>query len=415
MKQGDWELLLIVQYTIPMLDNRRIFGLRRNVFFLGLVSLFNDFSAEMVYSVMPAFLTTVLGAPPIFLGFMEGFVDATASVLKIFSGWLSDKLGRRKNLAVLGYALSVSTRSVLGFVINLPQVFGLRVVDRIGKGFRDSPRDALLSESVESHELGKSFGYHRAMDTTGAILGPLGAVILLPLLHDNYRQLFFIAFGLGLLAIFSFLFVREIKTREEIRPKNPLAFTFSLRNFSHSFRLFLIALFAFGLGVMPVSLMLLKSQDVGLPVTAIPAMYLVYTIAFAIFAIPFGHVSDAVGEKKVMVGGFCAGIFAYLVLGFSTSVVGVAVGFMLFGLYSAMTDGVARAFASKLVSREQLAQGQGFLQSAVGISALLGGLVGGGIWTAYGATYAFIYGAIMMAIGLLVFVRLNGLHHLESN
>jgi MFS family permease len=281
-----WEFLV---YTYFM-DNKRIFGLHKNVFFLGLVSLFNDFSAEMVYSVMPAFLTTVLGAPPVFLGFMEGFVDAFASVLKIFSGWLSDKWGNRKWFAVIGYALSVSTRSVLALVTGLGQVFSLRVIDRLGKGLRDSPRDALLSESVESHELGKSFGYHRAMDTTGAILGPLGAVILLPLLANDYRAIFMIAFVLGILAIITFLFVREVKTRAEIIPKIPVAFTFSLAKFSSSFRLFIFAVFLFGLGVMPVSLMLLKASDVGLAVTSIPAMYLVYTISFALFAIPFGRV-----------------------------------------------------------------------------------------------------------------------------
>lgn len=397
------------------MDDRRIFGLRRNVFFLGLVSLFNDFSAEMVYSVMPAFLTTVLGAPPIFIGFMEGFVDALASVLKIFSGWLSDKLGRRKIFAVCGYALSVSTRSLLAFVGNFWQVFGLRIVDRIGKGARDAPRDALLSESVDGSELGKSFGYHRAMDTMGAILGPLGAVILLPLLTNDYRQLFLIAFVLGIFAIIAFLFVREAKTREEIRPKIPVAFTFSLRNFSHSFQLFLFAIFVFGLGVMPVSLMLLKVNDVGLPIAAIPAMYLVYTISFALFAIPFGRISDAVGEKRVIVGGFCAAIAGYLLLALATRPLLVTFGFVLFGLYSAMTDGVGRALVTKLVPHEQLAQGQGFFQSAVGISALLGGLIGGGIWTLYGAYFAFLYGAMLMAIGLIVFVRLNGLAQLRQS
>ena len=392
------------------MDDKRIFGLRRNVFFLGLVSLFNDFSAEMVYSVMPAFLTTVLGAPPIFIGFMEGFVDALASALKVFSGWLSDKIGRRKIFAVSGYALSVATRSVLALVGNFWQVFVLRIVDRVGKGFRDAPRDALLSESVASGELGRSFGYHRAMDTAGAILGPLGALLLLPLLNNDYRQLFFVAFGLGLLAIVTFFFVREVKTREEICPTVPIAFTFSLRNFSHSFRLFLVAMFLFGLGVMPVSLMLLKANDVGLPIAAIPALYLMYTISFALFAVPFGRASDAIGEKRVIVFGFCAGIVAYGLLAFAANALTVTFGFICFGLYSAMTDGVSRAFVTKLVPHEQLAQGQGFLQSAIGISSLFGGVVGGGIWTVYGAFFAFSYGVVLMLLGTIVFVRLNGLH-----
>lgn len=390
------------------MEQSRIFGLRKNVFFLGLVSLFNDFSAEMVYAVMPAFLTTVLGAPPVFLGFMEGFVDAFASVFKIFSGWLSDKVGARKRFAVSGYALAVFARSFLALVENFWQVFALRVVDRAGKGLRDSPRDALLSESVERHELGKSFGYHRAMDRAGAILGPLGAIILLPLLGGNYRQLFLIAAALGLLAVFTFLFVREVKTKEEIVPKVPVPFSFSLRDFSREFKLFLFAIFVFGLGVMPEALMLLKAKDIGLSLASIPFVYLVYTISFTLFAIPFGKISDIIGEKKVLVGGFCAAIASYAMLAFFDTAAGVVVGFVIFGLYSAMTDGIGRALTSKMVASAQLATGQGFLQSAVGISSLLGGLIGGTLWTIFGSLVAFLYGASLMIVGLLVFLRLNG-------
>ncbi len=394
--------------------NPRIFGLQRNVFFLGLVSLFNDFSAEMVYAVMPVFLTTVLGAPPVFLGFMEGFVDAFASIFKIFSGWLSDKFGMRKRFAVSGYALAVFARSFLAVVGNVWQVFSLRVIDRLGKGLRDSPRDALLSESVEAHELGKSFGYHRAMDRAGAILGPLGAIVLLPFLGGDYRRLFLIAAGLGTLAVFTFFFVREVKTKAEIIPQVPVPFTFSLRSFPREFKLFLFATFVFGLGVMPEALMLLKAKDAGLSLASIPFVYLVYTVSFTVFAIPFGKISDRVGEKKVLIGGFFAAIISYLMLATLQTLPGIMFGFVVFGLYSAMTDGVGRALTSKMVAHAQLATGQGFLQSAVGISALLGGVIGGTLWTIFGAYAAFSYGAALMVIGLLTFLRLNGFHKVES-
>ncbi|MBI2406451.1 MAG: MFS transporter [Candidatus Harrisonbacteria bacterium] len=391
-----------------MNNGNRIFGLRRNVFFLGLVSFFNDFSAEMVYAVMPAFLTTVLGAPPIFLGFMEGFVDAFASTFKIFSGWLSDKVGQRKWFAVSGYTLAVIARSFLSLVGNIWQVFSLRVVDRLGKGLRDSPRDALLSESVERVELGKSFGYHRAMDRAGAILGPIAAIILLPLFANDYRQLFLAAAALGAFAVLTFFFVKEIRTKEEIIPKTPVPFTFSLRNFSREFKLFLFAVFVFGLGVMPEALMLLKAKDIGLSFASIPFVYLVYTVSFTLFAIPFGKISDRIGEKKVLVGGFSAAIVSYAVLAFFDTLPGVVAGFVIFGLHSAMTDGVGRALTTKLVLPTQLATGQGFLQTAVGLSALLGGLIGGAIWTYASASAAFTYGAALMTVGLIVFVRLNG-------
>src|SRR3989344_4537046 len=231
-----------------MEQQKRIFGLRRNVFFLGLVSLFNDFSAEMMYSVMPGFLTVVLGAPPVFVGFIDGFADALASVFKIYFGWFSDKIGKRKILAISGYAISVSTRWFLALVGNFWQVFILRSIDRVGKGLRDSPRDALISESVEGKELGKSFGYHRAMDTIGATLGPLAAVFLLPVIMDDYRMLFKISFFVGILAILTFIFVKEIKApKTEAEKSTHPPFSFSLKEYRHDFKEYILAVFLFGL------------------------------------------------------------------------------------------------------------------------------------------------------------------------
>ena len=395
-------------------EQKKIFGLRENVFFLGLVSLFNDFSAEMMYSVMPAFLTVVLGAPPIFVGFIEGLADALASVLKIFFGWFSDKIGKRKILAVLGYTISVATRWFLAIVGNFWQVFALRAIDRVGKGLRDSPRDALISESVEAQESGKSFGYHRAMDTVGATLGPLAAVFLLPVIFNDYRTLFKISFVVGILAILTFVFVRDVRKgangNQEIGQPDSAShppFTFSLAAYSREFKKYLLAVFLFGLGFMPIALMLLKSQEVGLNGFSMPLMYLIYNLSFVLFAIPAGKLSDRIGEKKVLAGGFLAAILGYLDLAFFSTVAGTILGFIILGLYSAMTDGVERAFASKLVAPGKLATGQGFLNSAVGISSLLAGLIGGGIWTWFGSNSALWYGAAMMLIGLLTFIHLN--------
>jgi len=184
------------------------------------VSLLNDFSAEMIIAVMPAFLV-LLGAAPIFIGFIEGFADALASVLRLISGRYSDRLHQRKIISVWGYTLSVATRLVLAFVGNVWQVFFLRAFDRIGKGVREAPRDALLVESVEKREVGKSFGYQRAMDAVGGVLGPIAAVLVLPFIGGNYRTLFLIAFGVGIFAVLAFLFVKEAPPQKRTyREKN---------------------------------------------------------------------------------------------------------------------------------------------------------------------------------------------------
>ncbi len=381
--------------------------MKQNVILLGLVSLFNDFSAEMIYAVMPAFLVGVLGAPPIVLGLIEGVADAVASFLKIISGWFSDRIRRRKNITVFGYGLSLLTRLGLVFVTNYWQVFGIRVLDRVGKGVRESPRDALLVESVEKPAVGGSFGYLRTLDQVGGILGPLLAVILLPILAYNYQNLFLIGFLIGILVLVLFIFVREPKSAPPPNPLNPPRLSFSLKAFPKKFKILLLSVFLFGLGAMPIPLILLKAQDTHTTGIGIPLMYLIYSLSFALLAIPFGRLSDKIGSRKVMAGGFIAAIISYLVLSRVESFTGIAFGFIIFGLYSAMTDGIGRTIASKLVESRLLASGEGFLGATIGIASFLAGLTGGYIWTSFGAIYAFLYGAIMMTVGLVVFLSLN--------
>ena len=371
---------------------------------MGIVSFFNDFSNEMIQSVMPAFLSVTLGVSPVFVGIIEGVADAVASFLKIFSGWLSDKLKKRKYLALAGYALSVSVRPFYGFASSFGAIMGLRVTDRIGKGFRDAPRDALLSESSDKRELGKSFGYHRAMDAVGGIAGPLSAVLLLPILSGDYRLLFFIAFGVGLFSLASFFFIKDIEISKERVVRK-----FDLRIFKEykEFGIFLSSIFIFGLGTLPITLMLLRPIEIGANISYIPLMYLAYSLTFVLSAIPFGRLSDKMGERFVIPFGFIAAIIAYFMLAFAGSIPLTVFAFMLFGVYSAATDGIERALTSKLICPELLATGQGFLHAAIGISSLLAGLIGGILWTQFGSAYAFIYGAGFSMIGLIFFMSLS--------
>lgn len=390
-------------------DQKRILGVSRNVFFLGLVSFFNDFSAEMVQSVMPVFLTSVLGAPAFFLGLIEGVADAISSVLKFLSGWFSDKIQKRRLPAVLGYALSVGVRPLLSVVTNFWQVFQLRVVDRVGKGFRDAPRDALIAESSARADLGKSFGFHRSMDTIGAILGPLAAFLILPAIHNNYRGLFLVAFLIGLGAIFSFAFVKDNKAglAAAAVPRKPAKLDFSLFRSNKKFIFIVIAIFVFGMGTLPILLALLKAKEAGLAAGELPLVYFIYSFTFVLTAIPLGRLADKIGERFVIAGGFLAAAAAYFGLAQTTHLSATILFFVVLGLYSAATDGLTRALAAKHLAPEILATGQGFLNMAIGFSSLAAGLIGGFLWTRHGSSAAFIYAGIMSSIGLVLFIAMT--------
>jgi MFS family permease len=388
-------------------EEGKILGFRRNIFFLGLVSFFNDFSAEMVQSVMPVFLTVILGVSAEFIGFIEGAADALASVLKLFSGWFSDVVNRRKAPAIFGYMLSVGTRPFLALATNFGQVFALRLTDRIGKGFRDAPRDALIAESVERSDLGRSFGLHRTMDTLGATLGPLAAFFLLPVFGGSFRALFLFAFVIGLGALASFMFVKE-KTRSALEPKKTLPkLDFSLLKKNKRFALVVLAIFVFGAGSLPILLLLLKATEAGVPTGAVPLVYLVYNLAFIFFAIPLGKLADRIGERFVVAGGFAVATVVYFSMAQTTNLAFTVALFALLGFYSAATDGVERTLAAKWLEPNILATGQGFLNMAVGFSSLIAGVIGGVLWTASGSSAALIYAGSLSLIGLFFFVRMS--------
>ncbi len=391
-----------------MEEERPILGFRRNIFFLGLVSFFNDFSAEMVQSVMPVFLTVVLGAPAAFVGFLEGFADALASVLKLFSGWCSDRIGRRKAPAVMGYVLSVGVRPLLSVVTNFSQVFGLRVLDRIGKGFRDAPRDALIAESAAREDLGRSFGFHRTMDTLGATLGPLVAFLLLPLLHGSYRALFLVAFVIGLGAIGSFAFVREQRIDTADLKRTLPKLNFALLGEHSRFAGVVGAIFVFGAGSLPIVLLLLKATEAGFSSASVPLVYFIYSFVFVLTAIPLGKLADRIGDRSVIAGGFLIAALAYFGLSASKEMSSVILFFILLGVYAAATDGVQRSLAAKRVAPAILATGQGFLNMAIGFSSLAAGLAGGLLWTNVGSSAALTYAGAVSLVGAALFLFMTG-------
>ena len=380
----------------------KIFGVRRNVFFLGLVSFFNDFSSEMVQSVMPVFLTVALGAPAFFVGLIEGVADALSSVFKLVSGYVSDKIGKRKQPAVIGYSLSTLTRLFLTLVTNFWQVFSLRIIDRVGKGIRNSPRDALIFESVPKEELGKSFNFHRMMDTLGATFGPLLAFLILFLLKDGYRVLFLTAFCLGLFAVFSFVFVKETKKDKLEKQAKTIRLNWNIFKEHKKFIFIVWSLFIMGLGALPIGLILLKAKEAG-SIGNVPLMYFIYSLTFVVAAMPLGKLSDKIGEKLVIAGGFLIAALSYMGLAMTNNLFAIAFLFSALGIYSACTDGMQRALAAKSLHGNLAATGQGFLNMALGFSSLGAGITGGLLWTKVNSTAALLYAVLLSVIGLVIF------------
>ena len=381
----------------------RIFGLPRNIFFLGLTSLFNDFSSEMVFSVFPAFFTSVLKAGASSLGLVDGIAEAASNLFKIYSGNLSDRFQKRKLLVASGYILSVVTRPFYLFVSTVGGALGLRFLDRVGKGLRDSPRDAIISLSTPREELGRSFGYHRAMDTIGAILGPLVAYLLLSRFPLRFNIVFLTAFGVGILAILTLLFIKDVVVPVAARR---VYLVESFARLPRSFKLYLLAILVLSIGSLPVAVILLKTESIGLVIADIPLFYMVYNLSYAGFSMAAGKMSDRIGAHFVIFLGYAILVFSYFVLNAASSNWSLALGFLVLGLFPALTDGVQRAFASQLTSEDLRGGALGWLNAANGFGALLAGIGGGYLWQTYSPAVAFTAASVVIIIGLILFFPL---------
>ena len=391
--------------------NKRIFGLPRNIFFLGLTSLLNDFSSEMVFSVFPAFFTSVLKAGAESLGLVDGIAEAASNFFKIYSGSLSDRFQNRKPLVVAGYALSVATRPFYILVSTVSGALGLRFLDRVGKGLRDSPRDAIISLSTPREELGRSFGYHRAMDTTGAILGPLVAYVLLSYFPLRFDAVFVTAFVVGVLALLTLVFITDVARSRASTTR--LGFVASFKGLSSQFKFFLLSIFVLSMGSLPIAVMLLRTQSIGLAIADIPLFYAVYNISYAGLSFAAGKMSDRIGARTTIFVGYLFLVLSYGVLAFAQSVFTLLVGFLLLGLFPALTDGVQRSLAAQLTPEGLRGGGLGWLNAATGLGALLAGIGGGYLWQTYSPAVAFAAASAIVFVGLILFA-LSGRSKLAS-
>lgn len=391
-----------------------IFGLRRNVFWLGLTSLFTDISSEMIYPLVPVFATTVLGMPVSLIGLIEGIAESTASLLKVFSGWLSDKLGRRKNLTVAGYTLSALGKPVLIFAAAAWHILVYRFIDRAGKGIRTAPRDALVADSSDSDNYGKSFGFHRTMDTIGAMIGPALAFLLLPLFtadsaSKGYRELFALAVipaAIGVIILI--VFVKEKRVAAMADSAAPAdAPKLSLKPFDRRFKFFLLIVLVFTLGNSSDAFLILRAENAGLAVAVIPLAYLMFNAVNALLATPAGIVSDRLGRFWVMALGFANFIIVYIGFALAGSQLVIWWMFALYGVYYAFTESIFKAYTADLVPDNLRGTAYGLLNMTMGVALLPASLVAGWLWTNIGVRAPFFYGAGMAAAALMLLLLLQ--------
>lgn len=370
----------------------------RNVLLLGLTSFFNDFSSEMIAAVFPAFFVSVLKAGAGSLGLVEGIADGASNIIKIYAGHFSDKIQKRKPFIVLGYGLSVVTRPTYIFISTVLGVVGLRLTDRIGKGLRDAPRDAIISLSTAKEEMGRAFGLHRMFDSLGAICGPLVVYLILRAYPGAFDRVFITAFIIGFLAIASLAFVKDVVGQVK---RNNITFG-SLAEFSPGFRRYLIALFLLSSGSLPVAVLLLKTQHLGLALASIPLFYMLYSVSYAGFSVSGGKMSDRIGPRAVLRIGYAILLIGYLIISLANSTAILVIGFLVLGVFPALTDGVARALAAELSPEERRAGAYGLVNATAGFGLMSAGIGGGYLWEHFGSTTAFLAGSLLVVAGVVV-------------
>jgi len=377
--------------------NGSYFGFNRNILFTGLTSFLTDTSVKMVYSVMPMFLMSI-GASKTSLALIEGVAESTSALIKAVSGFWSDKIGKNKPFMLIGYGLSALIIPLYTFVISPVQVLVLRFIERFGKGIRAAPRDSLIAGSITEGDSGRSFGLQKAMDNSGAIAGPLIAFTMLSLLPGNYRLIFLIAGIPALLAIFVIIF----GIREARKSRYELFTIFHFRELPVKYYLFLGIIFIFTLGNSTDALLMVKANEVGVKVALIPLVYLVTSVVSVLASIPVGSLADRIGKEKILITGFLIYAVVYYGFGVTTTTGAIVALFALYGLYSAATDGIQKAFISDMIDRNKKGTGLGIYNALLGITLLPASLIAGLLYDKINSSIPFYFGAATAAISAIL-------------
>ncbi|MDY4789338.1 MAG: MFS transporter [Bacteroidales bacterium] len=384
------------------MKRKKILGLEKNVFFTGLTSFFTDTSSKMIYSVMPLFLLS-MGSSKTTISLIEGIAESTASLLKAISGLWSDKIGKKKPFMIIGYALSAIVTPIYAFVKFPVQVLYLRFTERIGKGIRTAPRDSLVSTSTKNNEMGKSFGFHKAMDNSGAILGPLIAFLLLKYLPINYSNIFLLATIPAIIGVLTIIFfIKEPKKEQVIDNKQKSEA--SIKNLPKRFYFFLLIVFIFSLGNSTDTLMLIKTYETGIDKAYVPFIFMIFNTVSVFLAIPIGKLSDRIGRSKLMIAGFIVYAIVYICFGAFNNIRIFVFLFILYGLYSALVDTSQKAMVSDIVSKNLKGTGFGLYHAILGIALLPASLIAGKLYDNVNSQAPFYFGAIMALIAALLMI-----------
>jgi len=398
---------------------RRYRRLPRNVFAISLVSLLNDASSEIIYPLLPVFLSLTLGASPGIIGLIEGAAESISSLLKLFAGHFSDRFGKRKVFVVSGYALSSFARPLLAFAASWYQVLAIRVADRVGKGVRSAPRDAMIADTVAVEERGLAFGLHRAMDHTGAVVGPLLGYLLVLLFSadrnaptaGDFNKIFLLASIPALAAVVVVaLFVRESykpNTEPDVASDTsapPLRF--SLRGFDGNFKRFLVIVALFTLSNSSDAFLLLRAQSAGVSIAAIPLLWATLHVSKVVSSLFGGHLSDTLGRRKLIVSGWILYAAVYAGFAFISNPVSAWILFLIYGIYFGLAEGAEKALVADLVRPEQRGTAYGLYNLAFGITVLPASLLMGALWDWRGPETAFLVSAILGATAALLLLML---------
>ena len=391
--------------------------LPRNVWVVTLTSFFSDISSEMLINLIPFFLANVLGVRTVVIGLIDGIAETTASLMKIVSGNLSDRLGKRKWLTVAGYSLSTIAKPFLYFASSWGWVLGVRFADRMGKGIRTAPRDALIADSINKEQRGLAFGLHRAGDTAGAFLGlGIAATIIwltqsqtVLLSIDTFKLIVLVSIVPAVLAVLVLVLGAVDRTESA---QGSAKTRFSFEGMDSRFKTFLFIVILFTLGNSSDAFILLRGQERGLSVLQVMGMALTFNFLYTVFAGPLGAWSDKVGRRKLILGGWFAYGLVYLGFAFANAGWQVWVLFGLYGLYYAATEGVAKALVADLVPETQRGTAYGLFNAAIGITALPASMIAGvlwqgvGAWGGFGPSAPFLFGALMVLLAGILFWKL---------